>query len=494
MTETTARGRTRKRRSKTFVLLLACSALASPALAQDRPLFPAQGSGLPSATSATPSAAPSGPDGAIEEAAQDGTAVPDYTASISADGPDEEPLYAEDLNRPADPPLDTFDELINTRDPLRTRTETPGIRLGTFLLRPSVNQSINTERTKSGGSTERRDYLSTNIRGTLTSDWSRHALTVTGSGTYERNINGGQDGLRPEAGIDADLRLDLAGDTQAHVTGGYSFTREEDYDPNAIGNADTQSGVHEFRAGASIQRDFGKVRGLAAVDVTRLNYTDAELSDGSSLSMRDRNRTGIDGRLRLGYELSPALIPFVEVATGRTLYELRRDNNGYARSSQSYAARTGVEFDFGEKLRGEIGAGYEIVDYEDSRLNSLDAFTVDGSVRWSPQRGTDVDLGLRTTVQDATAAGQSGWVEYQATAAVAHEMRDNLVARLTSTTTLRDLQNGRSDETVWVGGAGLAWAVNRYLDVTGNVEYERVTGGGANDSTLRAGIGMTVKR
>jgi hypothetical protein len=508
MIHTTANGRTHERRSKALALLLACSALASPALAQTRSVFPAQSGSLSSTSGSTPassiytaSGAPAGADGTAEDAtapaglpSEGSTANTDRrTGTVSAADSDQEPPYEEDLNQADGQQLDTLGEPIDARDPPRTRVDPTGIRLGTFLLRPSVNQSINTERTKSSGVSTRRDFLSTNIRGALTSDWSRHALTVTGSGTFERNIRGGQSGLRPEVDIEADLRLDLAGDTEAHVTSGYSFTREEDYDPNAIGGAETQSGIHEYRAGASIQRDFGKIRGLAAVDISRFNYTDAELSNGTALSRKDRNRTGIDGRLRLGYELSPALIPFVEVATGRTLYDLRRDANGYARSSQSYAARTGVEFDLGEKLRGELGTGYEIVDYEDSRLKSLDAFTLDGRVRWSPRRGTDVDLGLRTTVQDSTAAGQSGYLEYQMTAALTHEMRENLVARLTSTTTLRDLQNGQSDETVWVGGAGLAWAVNRYLDLTGNVEYEHVSGG-SNNSTVRAGVGLTVKR
>jgi hypothetical protein len=153
-----------------------------------------------------------------------------------------------------------------------------------------------------------------------------------------------------------------------------------------------------------------------------------------------------------------------------------------------------VQFDLGDKLRGEVGTGYEIVDYEDSRLDSVGAVTFDGRAVWSPRRGTDVNLGLRTTVQDSTTAGQSGWVEYQLTSAVAQEIRDNLIGRLTGSTTFRDFQGGADgDDVTWAAGAGLTWAINRYLDMTGDVEYERSTGG-SNQNIVRAGVGLTVKR
>jgi hypothetical protein len=502
----TKTGRTRDRRRAAAGLLLACSALASPAVAQTVSPFPPRSGSLPSLTN-TPSPA-SATTPATGTSAQQTTSAADATSATNptdpnvATGsvpgnarlPDEEPRYEEDLNQPYEQPLDPGAEPLESQEQPREPVDPTGIRMGSFLLRPSVNNSVETERTKSNGTSTRRDYLSTAIRGTLSSDWSRHSLTVTGEGIFERNFHGGEDDIQPEGQVDADLRLDLADDTIAHITGGYRFSREEDYDPNAVGGAATQPGVHEFNGGLSVERDLGKIRGMAAVDLSRARYTEAKLSDGTTISMKDRNRTGIDGRLRLGYELSPALIPFVEVATGHTFYDLNRDSSGYARSSQSYAARTGVEFDLGEKLRGEIGAGYELVDYEDSRLKSVDAITFNGNAIWSPQRGTEVDLGLRTTVQDSTTPGQSGWVEYQLTAEVAHELRDNVVARLTGSTTLRDFPSGISDETVWVAGAGLTWAINRYLDLTGDVEYERAEGGSSDNRIVRAGVGLTVKR
>lgn len=83
-----------------------------------------------------------------------------------------------DAENPYEPTVDGGENPQRATEP----GQTPGIRLGTFLLRPSISQTINTEKQTNTGGPSRRNYLTTGIRGTLTSDWSRHALTVTGDG------------------------------------------------------------------------------------------------------------------------------------------------------------------------------------------------------------------------------------------------------------------------------------------------------------------------
>ncbi|MCF3638467.1 outer membrane beta-barrel protein [Rhizobium sp. TRM95111] len=370
-----------------------------------------------------------------------------------------------------------------------------GIRLGSFLLKPSTTQGLGYERTTTGDSSESRSFSTTTLKGTLQSDWSRHQLTVDGEGTYERNISGeGQ--TEPRVNINADLRLDLADDMIGNVTAGYTFEREDSTDPNAVSNASVQSDVHTFTAGARLERDFGAIRGTVALDGTREIYGDAELSDGSSLSLSDRDR--MEGRLtaRVGYELSPALIPFLESYVGRSVYDEERDSAGYARSSDSYGLRLGAAVDLGEKLSGELGVGYERAKFDDSRLKELDTVTVDGSLNWSPQRGTDVTLGLTTSIEPSTTAGQSGYVSYGTNARIAHMLRDNLVASLRGTYERRDFKTSAiDDQNVYLVGTGLEWSINRTLAMTGDLSYERTTQSGSPDTGVtRAGIGLVMRR
>lgn len=379
-----------------------------------------------------------------------------------------------------------------TADPASFNNDTPGIRIGTFTLRPSVTESINNETRRTPSGKTDRTFSTTGIRGTLSSDWARHALTVTGSGTFENTGSDRGDG--PTAAIDADLRLDLPDETTANITAGYSFEREDETDPNAITGATTQSGVQNLKAGIALQRDLGVLRGTAAVGVSRTTYSGARLSDGTTLDEEGRNRTATDIRLRAGYELSEAIIPFVEVAAGITRHDTKFDASGYNRSSNFQALRAGVELDLGEKMRGEFALGHRWVNFEDDRLLVPGGFTADGTLQWSPQRGTDVNLGLRTTLEESTTAGLGGWTQYELLGGVNHRLRENLLARLSGSGKWRDYPSASGFENfvTYTTGAGLTWNINRYLDLETDVTWERTPQDGTSE--LRVGAGLTLKR
>ncbi|RUM23668.1 hypothetical protein EFQ99_20555 [Rhizobium vallis] len=390
------------------------------------------------------------------------------------------------------------DETLQRRGAVESAStaETPGIPIGTFVLRPSVTQSINTETTKDGKTRQQRAFLETDAAATLTSDWSRHQLTVTSEGAWQKNVSGeGEE--QPSFKVNGDLRLDLSRDTVAHLTGGYNFYREDTDDPDAIAGATQQSDVQEFSAGASIQRDFGILRGTTALALTRSVYSDATLASGATVNLSDRNQTTGTLRGRVGYELSPALIPFIEATIGRTLYDETRDSAGYERSGHSYGAKAGVEIDLGEKLKGEVGVGYAMADFEDSRLSSIDTATLDASLLWSPIRGTDVNLGLQTSIQPSTTAGESGYVSHALTTTVTHQLRDNLVGTMIGGVTWRDYPSDSSinDELVYTTATGLTWNINRYLDLTSTLGYELTARKDGPDSQQwRAGVGLKLKR
>ncbi len=393
-----------------------------------------------------------------------------------------------DAENPYEPTADGGENPQRATEP----GQTPGIRLGTFLLRPSISQTINTEKQTNTGDPSRRNYLTTGIRGTLTSDWSRHALTVTGDGAWEKNF-GSKNGEEPRARIEADLRLDLGEETTANLKAGYEFSREGTTDPNALTGAAVQGGEHRFTTGASIQRDFGKLRGLAALDLSRTVYTDAKGINGQPISLSDRDQNGANLRGRIGYELSPALIPFLELNAGTTKYDRRLDNTGYARSSNSYGAKIGAEVDLGEKTRGEAAIGYLRKQYDDDRIASIGALTLDGELNWSPQRGTNVNLGLRTTIEDFAGGPQGGWISYRLDAGLTHELRSNLVARLTGQIVHRTFPSSNIEDAVeYTAGAGLTWGLNRYLDLTADVSYQWTPIYDSNE--LRVGAGLVLKR
>lgn len=463
----------------------AAGATASNNQADDSLLQPTDGT-----ASTDPNAATGDDATAPQTAAQGATAQPVSDETTGS-------ILDEDMMR-----LNTREAPIDERLPARkpepniATEETPGIRIGTFVLRPTVTQSINGETKRDGGTKTSRTFLETDMLTTLTSDWALHQLTVTTEGAWQKNI-GGTGEEQPDFKINGDLRLDLPQDTTAHLTTGYHFYREDTDDPNALQDADKQSDVQEFTAGASIERDFGILRGSTGLDLSRTIYSDATLSDGTTVSLSDRDQTSGTLRGRIGYELSPALIPFIEANIGKTVYDETTDAQGYRRSGQSYGAKAGVEIDMGEKLRGEVGVGYEVATFDDDRLSDIDAAVIDANLMWSPLRGTDVNFGLQTSIQPSTTAGESGYVSHALTTTIAHQLRDNLTGTVLGGITLRDYpsDSSTSDETVYTTSAGLTWNINRYLDLTSTIGYELTSRKEGSDSQQwRAGVGLKLKR
>lgn len=448
----------------------------------------AAATGLPSSTSATslPSTAgETSSTGVATPASADPSVSDDITTGSTA---------IERITR-INLPQESVDGL-QRRPPRDGEDAAPGIHLGTFVLRPELTEGVGYETQTVGDSRDERSFSQTTLRGTLTSDWSRHQLTVTGEGVWQKNISGTGE-TEPSAAIAADLRLDLAEETAAHVTAGYSFFREDTTDPNAIAGATSQADVNVITGGLSFERNLGLLRGRIGARAIRTTYGDVTLSDGSTLSQAARNTTAGEFTARVGYALSPAIVPFFEAKYLRTGYDSTTDSFGYRRASDTYTGEAGVALDLGEKLSGELAAGYTLRQFEDGRLSDVSGLAVDGNATWSPHRGTNVSLDLITAIEESTTPGESGPIAYALRGTITREVRDDVVARLGGGYLYRDYVDDRGipDEEVYSLTAGLTWSLNRYLALDGDVTFEQSHQPGAEDERIATvGLGLTVRR
>ena len=387
-----------------------------------------------------------------------------------------------------------------TVDGLRTpktegRDDVQGIRVGSLILRPSLTETITSERTTIGGDATTRSFLRSGLRTSILSDWSLHRLRIDAEGTWDKTLSGVQQD-DPEARIQAELRLDLSDETIATLRAGYTLSREEIGDPNAVANAVTQAEVNEYTAGADVTRDLGILRTTAGFDFTRQTYSNAVLADGLLVdqSARDNNEAKVRGRV--GYELSPALIPFLEASYSRLFYDQHEDTAGTVRDANLYAMKAGLETDFGEKLTGELAGGYLIAEFDDAALQSISAATIDGNALWSPYRGTNVAFNLRTEIEPTTTPGASGSTAYTGTMVLSQIILQNLTGQISSGLTLRDYsQEEMPVQTLLSLGTGVTWSLSRSLDFNADVAWEKTQQHGVESTEiLRAGIGLTLKR
>lgn len=374
--------------------------------------------------------------------------------------------------------------------------EPTGIRFGTFLLKPSLEQGVTATSNADSSSDGKSAVLSeTTLRLNAASDWDSHSATIDAYGNVRKSVSG-QEVEDVEAGIDGRLQLDFADDIRTIATLGYDIRPESASSPVVIVGTASRPVRHTLDGSIGVEKDVGKLRFAVTGEAAKESFSDADLSGGGTLSQEDRNSTLYTGRFRAGYEISPALTPFGEIEYGRRVYDLRFDTAGFERSSNRIGARAGVELDMGEKFGGEISAGWLSEDFDDDRLETISAATIAADLRWSPMRGTIVTLNGTTQVEGSTTPGESGSVLYTGRLGVERQIRANLTGFAAAGVGWRDYA-GRDDHELRLSAeAGLTWWLNRYAGLTGRLRHETFdsTLAGRDSKTNSVFVGLRVQR
>lgn len=382
----------------------------------------------------------------------------------------------------------------------RTPEENPyaplGIRVGTFVVTPTLEQGIGwTSNANLSPKGNDSTFSETALRLNALSDWSRHSAAIDADVSYRKSLSG-EEISEVEGGIAGQLRLDLADRWSAFAGAGYRVRPESASSPEAIADAVSRPTRHTFTGNAGVERDLGLLRLRLAGDVTRETYGDAKLSDGTPLPQDDRDTTLALMRLRAGYEISPALRPFVEAEIGRRSFDEEFDRNGIRRSADRYGLRAGVELDIQEKLTGEISAGWVSENPDDESLPTMSGLSLAANLAWSPVRGTTVALDASTEVESSTIIGKTGSLFHSANLSLSRELRHNLTGSVLAGIGWRDYFGHDESDLVLRGEASLTWWLNRYAGITGRASHEsqRGTLPDRDYDETRLYLGMTFQR
>ena len=82
-----------------------------------------------------------------------------------------------------------------------------------------------------------------------------------------------------------------------------------------------------------------------------------------------------------------------------------------------------------------------------------------------------------------------------ATAEVVHQMRSNMVARISGLLGWRDYVGTTPNQILAGAGAGMTWWLNRYFAIDGGVTYQRTfNDGGTEEDDLFVGVGVKMQR
>ena len=300
-----------------------------------------------------------------------------------------------------------------------------GVQVGELRLLPFVETSAGYETNPNQVVTGAKSSPALRVDGGLDvqSDFPTNSLTASLRGGYSE-FPSNSNANRPDLSANVVGHIDVTRDDQIDIETRFALSTQTPgspllANPTSVFITDRPVIMSE---GATLgeTHTFNRLAIGLRGTVDRTSYGDATQSDGTiyRYSQDNYNDYGIIGRA--SYEVTPAVIPFVEVGADERVRDTPIDLSGYYRDSVGGFARAGTTLELGRLLTGTASAGYLDRHYDDARLPNLRGPTLDAALVYAATPLTTVTVRASTTASETTLAGASGAISRQFSLEVGH--------------------------------------------------------------------------
>jgi hypothetical protein len=347
-----------------------------------------------------------------------------------------------------------------------------GIRLGSFVLRPAI-EVFGGYDSNPGRTTPARGSALVTVAPELElrSDWRRHELVAVLRGSY--TTYGSASSLnRPNLEARAAGRIDVTRDTRVDLEGRYLIATDNPASPDLPAGLARLPISTAIGGTAGIAQRFNRLELSLRGSVDRVSYQDSTLTDGSTISNRDRDYNQYASALRASYELTPGMKPFVEAGVDRRVHDSEIDSFGFRRDSNGATVRAGTTFEISRKLTGEISVGQIVRTYRDPALPELRGVIADGALLWAATPLTTVRLTAKSGADESTLPGVSGVLRRDAGLQVDHAFRRWLIGTARLGYGLDTYEGFGREDTRYLASLGLTYKLTRTLQIKGELRQE----------------------
>lgn len=370
-----------------------------------------------------------------------------------------------------------------------------GIRLGAFILRPAIEFRTGYTSNAAGSSTGGPSGVLTVAPDvTLQSDWSEHELGFRLRGAYDYYTDTSV-AADPTLYVEANGRIDLPDDWALRLKADYDYQKDA---INVLGyalDANNPPGVNTFDGGATLDGSFGRVLVELRGTATYTGYEAADLG-GQIIDQSYRDNTLLSGAVRVGYQATPAIAPFIETQLTNRAFAQPIDSFGYSRDSTGITIRGGLQYSADPVLKGEIALGWHRENYVDAAYSSFDAPTIDASLIWSPSPLTQISFLASTSVDPADDLTASSTLVYDLALSAQRYIRENFTLEGDIGWQRQHYIGTDLSDITYEAGIGATWKLNRSAWIVGRLaqEYYVSAAPGGDYPTTTATIGLRLQR
>jgi len=304
----------------------------------------------------------------------------------------------------------------------------PGLDTGTFRLYPGLGiGGVYSDNVNVSPDSPESDFglrVAPDLR--IQSDWVRHAFSLSAAGDFVF-LEAHPEYNDTSFDAAAALRLDVRHDTTLDLAADYGLTESIGSASEVPATATSKRLDQTLSVAAVLAHRFSRLIATLAGEASWHVYGDVAEASGATENNTDRNYLQPGVRLRVGYEVSAAIVPFAEAAYQPRIHELRVDRSGLRRDSRGGFLRAGLAFNASDMWSGEVALRYDYRDFEDRTLATVATAGLDASLVWRPSRLTSLTFTASTGLDETATAGASAIGNWTGQATLAHNLRDNIV-------------------------------------------------------------------
>lgn len=368
---------------------------------------------------------------------------------------------------------------------LRPLYEEPGVRAGSFIIRPQLTEAIGYDSNPAGFSSGAGSgVLRTSPSLAVNSDWSR-------------------DSLGANLAVDSHRYWDTPRQSytnwSASIGGGYTIGRSDltlayshlslHQTAGSIGAVPSDTPVHfqvdDLRAAYTF--NLGRLSFTPNVDV-RNYYFDNTTILGIPTSQQYRNRAVLSGGVTTRYSLSD-LRSLLFVLQGVDSHHTTPQLGEPSYNSKSFLALGGLDYEAIGAWRYQLLAGVEVRAFQSPAFKTHTAPVAEGSLIWTPTGLTTVTGTLARVIEAAAAEGTAGYTYTTARLILDHEYLRNVLLQARAGAQVAQYLQGGGSQTSFSIGAGVNWLMNRNMRLS--ADYDFTTQTGANIMTFNGRPNLT---
>lgn len=316
---------------------------------------------------------------------------------------------------------------IGVLDRPRPEYTSQGVPLGGFTLQPKAELGVGyTSNAYQNASNQGDGYIVFAPSAVVSSNWSRHDLTLSGGGNFYRYFTEGRrnrDGWNGALEGRFDATADVAIAASARVRKDAEPPTSAAYPTAAAQSSQYITAVAQISPTATLGRT--KLQGSYSFSTTAFDPVRA--FSGALIDQTNRNSRTHSGIARGEYAVSPDTSLFLQGSYDRSTYLHRLAPGVPNRDSKTFRVLAGATFDLATLVRGAVGVGYMSHRYDTPLYRNFSDLTAEARVDYFASPLTTVTLTARRIAQDATLLDLGGYINSSVALRVDHELRRNIL-------------------------------------------------------------------